>query len=131
MGIIQCIAWNTYKVGIKIVRDLFGVMAAERIRMGMIITSGEFTGEAEEFGKANKLKLVSGGQFLELIKRMPEEKQQHLLNVALEGDYSTPTCPQCYVKLVKRESSKGRNTGGYFWGCVNYPRCKQTLICKQ
>ena len=130
IGIIQCKAWHTYKVGIKVVRELFGVMAAERIRMGMIITSGVFTGEAEEFGSANKLKLVSGSQFLELIKRLPEEKQQHLLNVALEGDYSTPTCPQCDVKLVKRESSKGRSAGGFFWGCINYPRCKQTLVYK-
>lgn len=131
IGIIQCKAWHTYKVGIKVVRELFGIMAADRIKMGMIITSGDFTGEAVEFGTANKLKLVSGSQFLELITRLPEEKQQHLLNVALEGDYSTPTCPQCDVKLVKRESSKGRSAGGYFWGCVNYPRCKQTLVFKE
>lgn len=130
IGIIQCKAWHTYKVNIKIVRELFGVMASERIKMGMVITSGEFTSEAVEFGNSNKLKLVSGRQFLELIKRFPEEKQQHLLNVALEGDYSTPTCPQCDVKLVKRESSKGKSAGGYFWGCVNYPRCKQTLVYK-
>ena len=130
IGIIQCKAWHTYKVNIKVVRELFGVMASERIKMGMVITSGDFTAEAEAFGNSNKLKLVSGRQFLELIKRFPEEKQQHLLNVALEGDYSTPTCPQCNVKLVKRESSKGRSAGWYFWGCVNYPRCKQTLIYK-
>jgi hypothetical protein len=131
VGIVQCKAWNTYKVNIKIVRELFGVMASERIKMGMVITSGDFTSEAEEFGKANKLKLVSGGQFLELIKRLPDDKQQHLLNIAMEGDYSTPTCPQCDVKMVKRESSKGRSAGGYFWGCVNYPRCKQTFVMKE
>jgi restriction system protein len=128
VGIVQCKAWNTYKVGVKVVRELFGIMASEKIRMGMIITSGDFTSEAEEFSRANKLKLVSGHDFLQLIKRLPEDKQQHLLNVALEGDYSTPTCPQCDVKMVRRESSKGRNAGGYFWGCCNYPRCKQTLV---
>jgi restriction system protein len=131
IGIIQCKAWHTYKVNIKIVRELFGIMAADRIKMGMVITSGDFTSEAVEFGKSNKLKLISGNQFLALIKRLSEEKQQHLLDVALEGDYSTPTCPQCDVKLVKRESSKGRSAGGYFWGCVNYPKCKQTLVYKQ
>jgi ssDNA-binding Zn-finger/Zn-ribbon topoisomerase 1 len=131
VGIIQCKAWHTYKVNIKVVRELFGIMAADRIKMGMVITSGDFTSEAVEFGNSNKLKLVSGSQFFELIRRLPEEKQQHLLNVALEGDYSTPTCPQCDVKLVKRESSKGRSAGGHFWGCVNYPRCKQTLVYKE
>lgn len=131
MGIVQCKAWNTYKVGIKVVRELFGIMASEKIRMGMVITSGNFTSEAEEFGRANKLKLVTGRDFLQLIKRLPENKQQHLLSVALEGDYSTPTCPQCDVKMVRRESSKGRSAGRYFWGCVNYPRCKQTLVYKE
>ncbi|WP_051293000.1 restriction endonuclease [Citrifermentans bremense] len=129
VGIVQCKAWNTYKVGIKVVRELFGVMAADRVKMGMVITSGEFTSEAEEFGKG-KMTLVSGQRFLELIRKLSEDKQQHLLNVALEGDYSTPTCPQCDVKMALRESTKGRSAGGHFWGCMNYPRCKQTLVYK-
>lgn len=129
-GIVQCKAWNTYKVGIKIVRELFGVMAADRIPMGMVITSGEFTSEAEEFAKG-KMTLVSGQKFLELIRKLPDDKQKHLLDVALEGDYQTPTCPQCDIKLTLRESLKGRNAGGHFWGCVNYPRCKQTLVYKE
>lgn len=129
-GIVQCKAWNTYKVGIKIVRELFGVMAADRISMGMVITSGEFTSEAEEFAKG-KMTLVSGQKFLELIRKLPADKQQHLLDVALEGDYHTPTCPQCDDKMMLRESSKGRNAGGQFWGCVHYPRCRQTLVYKE
>jgi len=129
-GIVQCKAWNTYKVGIKIVRELFGVMAADRIPMGMVITSGEFTSEAEEFARG-KMTLVSGQKFLELIRRLPEEKQQHLLDVALAGDYHTPSCPQCDVKMTIRESSKGRSAGGQFWGCINYPRCRKTFIYKE
>jgi len=129
-GIVQCKAWNSYKVGIKVVRELFGVMAANRISMGMVITSGEFTSEAEDFAKG-KMTLVSGDRFLELIRKLPEEQQQHLLDVALEGDYTTPTCPQCDIKMKLRESSKGRNAGGKFWGCVKYPRCKQTLVYKE
>ncbi|HEY6872285.1 MAG TPA: restriction endonuclease [Geobacteraceae bacterium] len=128
-GIVQCKAWNTYKVGVKPVRELFGVMAAEKVATGMLITSGSFTSEAEEFAKG-KMKLVSGASFVELIGKLPEEKQQRLLDIALEGDYRTPTCPQCDVKMTLRESKKGRNTGGQFWGCVRYPRCKQTLVYK-
>lgn len=129
-GIVQCKAWNTYKVGIKVVRELFGVMAADRVSMGMVITSGEFTPEAEEFA-SGKMKLVDGRRFLEHIRKLPEDQQQHLLDVALEGDYTTPTCPQCDIKMKLRESSKGRNAGGKFWGCVRYPRCRQTLIYKE
>lgn len=128
-GVVQCKAWNTYKVGVKPVRELFGIMAAERISYGMVITSGGFTAEAEEFA-TGKMKLISGTRFLELIYKLPQEKQEWLLGIALEGDYRTPTCPQCDVKMALRESKKGRNLGGQFWGCVNYPRCKQTLVYK-
>lgn len=40
-GIVQCKAWTTYKVGVKPIRELFGIMAADRISSGIFITSGE------------------------------------------------------------------------------------------
>ena len=113
----------------KPVRELFGVMAAEQIGIGMFITSGSFTAEAEEFGKV-RMTLISGARFLEFIRRLPEDKQQRLLEVALEGDCRTPTCPQCDIMMVLRESKKGRSNGGQFWGCARYPRCRQTLVYK-
>ena len=129
-GIVQCKAWNAYKVGVKPIRELFGIMAAERISTGIFITSGEFTSEAEEFAKG-KITLVWGEKLINLINRLPEDKRNRLLDITLEGDYRTPTCPQCDIKMALRESSKGRNAGGQFWGCVRYPRCKQTLIYKE
>lgn len=128
-GIVQCKAWNSYRVGVKPVRELFGIMAAEQINTGMLITSGSFTGEAEEFANG-RMTLVSGQRFLEFIRKLPEEHQKKLLDVALEGDYRTPTCPQCDIKMKLRESKKGRNNGGQFWGCVRYPKCRQTLVYK-
>jgi restriction system protein len=129
-GIVQCKAWNAYRVGVKPVRELYGVMAAEKVKYGMLITSGTFTAEAEEFAKG-KITLVSGGKFLEYIRKLPEEKKIRLLNAALEGDYSTPTCPQCDIKMTLRENKTGKNVGSKFWGCVRYPRCKQTLVFKE
>jgi restriction system protein len=105
-------------------------MAAERISTGIFITSGDFTSEAEEFAKG-KINLVWGEKFIYLIKKLSEDDQKWLLDVALDGDYRTPTCPQCDIKMALRESKKGRNAGGQFWGCVRYPQCRQTLIYKE
>ena len=34
-------------------------------------------------------------------------------------------CPNCKDGyLVKKQASKGKNKGGYFFGCNAYPRCK-------
>ena len=36
------------------------------------------------------------------------------------------TCPRCGQGMVKRLARRGRNAGGYFWGCSRYPSCKGT-----
>ncbi len=38
---------------------------------------------------------------------------------------STPQCPKCGVPMVQRVASKGQNKGNQFWGCPNYPRCRE------
>jgi hypothetical protein len=38
-----------------------------------------------------------------------------------------PTCPKCQAAMVLRTSRKGDRQGQTFWGCVNYPRCRETV----
>lgn len=38
-----------------------------------------------------------------------------------------PTCPRCGVEMVLRTAKKGEQSGSQFWGCPNYPRCRQTI----
>jgi hypothetical protein len=123
VGIVQCKAWSN-KVGVKPVRELFGVMAAEGVANGKFITAGEFTSEALQFAEGKRLKLISGEAFIAAIRKLPEEKQEELLNLAVDGDYRTPTCPQCGTKM------KLRDGGRPFWGCARYPRCKAVLAYK-
>ncbi len=125
--IIQCKAWDAYKVGIKPVRELFGVMAADKVANGAFFTTGEFTSEAEEWARDKNLDLVDGQEFLSRINQLSPSAQDKLLAVATRGDYTTPTCPSCNVKMTLRTASKGANAGSEFWGCPRYPRCKQTF----
>lgn len=39
----------------------------------------------------------------------------------------TPTCPKCGVPMVKRQATQGRNAGRPFYGCPNFPRCRQVV----
>ena len=36
-------------------------------------------------------------------------------------------CPKCGSEMIKRLARKGRNAGNYFWGCSNYPVCKNII----
>jgi len=48
--------------------------------------------------------------------------RQQLLDFATAGDWTTPTCPSCGVKMAARNSKRRR-----FWGCVHFPKCRGTL----
>lgn len=39
----------------------------------------------------------------------------------------TPVCPRCDVEMVLRTAAKGARQGEQFWGCQNYPQCRETV----
>ncbi|MEC4749318.1 restriction endonuclease [Methylomicrobium sp. Wu6] len=49
--LVQCKQWRAFKVSVNIVRELFGVMAAQGATGGFVATSGVFTNEARAFAK--------------------------------------------------------------------------------
>jgi very-short-patch-repair endonuclease len=40
---------------------------------------------------------------------------------------NTVLCPKCNTPMVIRKASKGTKTGTTFFGCANYPHCRETL----
>lgn len=38
-----------------------------------------------------------------------------------------PSCGKCGVVMVLRQATKGENAGRQFYGCPNYPRCKEIV----
>jgi len=38
-----------------------------------------------------------------------------------------PTCPKCGVPMVVRPASRGAQKGKRFYGCPNFPKCRQTI----
>ena len=133
---VQCKQWKTYQVGVKVVRELFGVMAARKATAGIVVTSGRFTNEALEFAKGHRLKLMDGQELFGLIQRvkgrapatppLPESARMDAatqLSVQLE---TTPACPKCSTQMVRRTARRGANAGNDFWGCPKYPTCRGT-----
>lgn len=123
-SIVQCKAWGEKAVGIKPVRELLGVMAHEKIPKGFFMAASDYTDDARAFAESNPITLITGDMLITMIQRLPETEKQTLLAFATEGDYHTPTCPSCGIKMKPVSGSGGRSD---FWGCRNYPRCRQKI----
>ena len=52
---VQCKHWKARSVGVKVVCELYGVMAAKDFKQGIVVTYGEFTSEAREFPNRTRL----------------------------------------------------------------------------
>ena len=43
------------------------------------------------------------------------------------GNETAPSCPRCSSMMVKRTATGGSNAGKYFWGCSNFPKCREIV----
>ena len=103
-------------------RELRGVMAHEKVEKAFFMAPNGFTDDARAFAAENRITLLDGKLFLAMLERLPAEPRQQLLDFATAGDWTTPTCPSCGIKMTARDSKRGG-----FWGCVSYPKCRGTL----
>lgn len=111
-------------IGVKEIKELLALMTRAQVSKGFYMTASSFSAEAKEFAKEHKVTLISGGMLLTMLKRLRNGEQKRLLATATEGDYRTPTCPACDVKMISRH---GPHQDKYYWGCIYKPRCKHIM----
>jgi hypothetical protein len=52
-----------------------------------------------------------------------EEKEKANVN----DETSIPVCPKCHTPFVLRSAKSGKHVGKQFYGCTNYPKCRETM----
>jgi restriction system protein len=128
--LVQCKQWKAYKVGVDVVRELYGVMAARGAAGGFVVTSGTFTADAKAFADGRSVNLVDGQRLFDLIKRartsLASQPCAAPAGPAVALAASGLSCPVCGSGMVKRTARQGANAGSQFWGCATYPKCRGT-----
>jgi restriction system protein len=119
--IVQCKQWRNTKVGVDKVRELYGVQISKNANRSILITSGFFTQEAENFAANKPIDLIDGFQLLKSIKNIQRDYK-----TTQEDTKTDVVCPACGSKMVLRTARKGANIGQQFWGCSKFPACRGT-----
>jgi restriction system protein len=133
--LVQCKQWRQRQLGVRMARELLGVVAGEKATSGILVTSGQFTAEARRFAEGNPIELVDGPALAALVADVrrakadaaatpPAAPSPHRSPPA--APQAAPTCPKCGSPMVLRTAGRGPNAGSKFWGCSTYPRCKGT-----
>ena len=122
--VVRCKAWRREPVGVEALRALLEAMGASNIAEGVFVASGGFTPEARAFCAGKNMHLIDGADLLAKIGQLAGAQQQGLLALATQGDFLTPSCPTCRIKMLFRPG-KAQDSG--YWGCANFPRCRNKL----
>lgn len=122
--LVHCASHSTHESGVMPVRELLAAMAARAVSEGFFITRGGFSEQAQDFAAVQRIRLIDGEGFIRYLNALLPEQSAGLHAFATEGDYTTPTCPACGIKMTPRASRAG---DAPLWGCVNFPVCDRTL----
>lgn len=58
--LVQCKHWRARKVGVSVVREMFGLMVAEQAQRVIVACTGDFTVEARRFAAGKPIELIDG-----------------------------------------------------------------------
>ena len=125
--LVQCKNWRSRRVGVRVVREVYGVLAAEHAHEAVIVCSGDFTEDARRFASGKPIRLVDGEALLALVQGVGAA--DHTPNRSPDPDLtdrsgSRPICPRCGGRLVVRTAKRGDHAGRRFLGCESFPRCR-------
>ncbi len=120
--LVQCKQWRSRKLGVKVVREMYGILSGSYADEVHIVSTGRVTNDALSFARGKPIKLIYGQELLKLIS--DAQKSTSESNQITESE---KTCPECGSEMVLRKARKGKNAGNEFWGCVQFPKCRGTV----
>ncbi len=124
--LVQCKQWKAYKVSVNVVRELYGVMAAQGAAGGFVVTFGVFTADARSFVQGRNIELIDGSALKKMVDDVQTSRKPGLTSPPSTEPAAAVelVCPRCGGAMVKRVAKQGANVGKAFWGCTSYPQCR-------
>jgi restriction system protein len=139
--LIQCKHWKHTSIGVKVVRELYGVVKIEQAQKGIVACSSRFTKEAKVFARKSGIELMGGEEIVRLINSVKKSTRKNVEREKNSSSSSRPSaadvislpvnqnphCPDCGKLMLRRVAKRGKNKGLKFWGCSGYPNCTKII----
>ena len=130
--LVQCKQWKTQRVDVKVVREMFGLLAHHGAAAVKIVAVGDYTADALRFAQWKPIELIHGEALLAMVrgvqtsaalKQAMPRATSFVAATAEPAHPAKPVCLKCGTEMVLLSN---RQTKDRFWGCVNYPKCRGT-----
>jgi len=122
LTLVQCKRWKTQRVDVKVVREMFGLLAHHQASAVKIIAVGAYTADAQRFAAGKPIELITGTALLEMVRNVQTAPAAPAPQArASDEPEAAPPCPKCGKEMQLRAN---RRTHARFWGCTSYPSCR-------
>ncbi|MFC5583280.1 restriction endonuclease [Rhodanobacter terrae] len=130
--LVQCKQWKTQRVDVKVVREMFGLLAHHGAAAVKIVAVGNYTADAQRFAQGKAIELIHGETLLAMVCEVQSPTPAKAATAPTKlvvtaapdpAPSSNPICPKCGADMIQRSN---RQTKDHFWGCTKYPACRGT-----
>ncbi|MCP1727598.1 restriction system protein [Natronospira proteinivora] len=125
---VQAKHWHHKPVGVSVIREHHGVVTAAGVDAGIVVSSSGFTPDAKRFAKKAGVRLIGPVELRRWFTgQSPKSEPQNTAGIERRSkEAAAPDCPACKTPMVARTARRSPNAGQQFWGCPNFPNCRQT-----
>lgn len=121
-GFVQCDTHATRAVTLDQITAFFDLIAVAGVE-GTFVTTGAFSPGAQAWAQTKGVVVVPGNTVVARFNALPATTRGRILEEVTAGDYLTPTCRSCDVKLIPASAASPEVA----WVCPRAPRCSYTL----
>lgn len=129
--LVQCKQWRSQSVDVKVVREMYGLLAHHGADAVKIVAIGDFTPDARRFAQGKPIELIHGEALLTLVRDVQDATpatanaatRPTTVRATIPARATNPDCPTCGAPMTKRTNRRSHDT---FWGCTKYPDCRGT-----
>jgi restriction system protein len=62
--LVQCKQWQNWQVGVKVVREMYGLLVHHQAAAVKIVALGDYTSDARRFAQGKPIELIHGGELI-------------------------------------------------------------------
>ncbi len=71
---MQCKQWQNWQVGVKVVREMYGLLMHHQAAAVKIVALGDYTPDAHRFAQGKPIELIHGGELIATVRSLQKNK---------------------------------------------------------
>lgn len=72
--LVQCKQWQNRQVGVKVVREMYGLLVHHKAAAVKIVALGDYTPDAHRFARGKPIELIHGGELIATVRKLQTGK---------------------------------------------------------